>query len=80
MTAPVDGFYWLEVYGYNSAFYNLAANWSPGAAQSKPLFAPNDTSAKTLRDKPLAAADNLPVKTYRLPRIPNKVFLPAILR
>jgi hypothetical protein len=70
----VYGFYWLEVYGYKSAFYILAANWNPGVGQSKPFIAPNGRTVKALSDTSLVAADNLPVKTYRL-RIPDKVFV-----
>jgi alpha-tubulin suppressor-like RCC1 family protein len=80
VVAPLDGYYWLEVYGYDFAFYNLVANWSPGAALYKPLNILNGVNAKVLRDQPLAAADNLPVQTYRLTWIASRVFLPIIKR
>lgn len=77
VTAPVTGYYWLEVYGYDFAFYNLTAGVS---LNSDPLADGMVNPLKTLRVTPLASGNNLPVETYRLERFPQPIYLPLINR
>ncbi len=77
VTAPVNGYYWLEVYGYDYAFYNLTANVS---LNSEAFVESAVDPLKTLRVTQLASGSNLPVETYRLEHFPQQIYMPLINR
>ena len=76
-TAPLNGFYWLEVYGYDFAFYNLTASFYPNTAE---VPAGPVEPLKPLRTTQLVSGTNLPVENYKLQRLPGRIFMPLIRR
>lgn len=75
VTAPVAGYYWLEVYGYATSFYDLSVNsagWTSPAGVPAPL-------TRTLRTVPLGVA-NAPSHIYRVSADFERVYLPLVLK
>jgi alpha-tubulin suppressor-like RCC1 family protein len=79
VTAPVGGYYWLEVYGYGFAFYNLTA----GVGLKQDVFGgegPLEGEAKPPRSTPPSAAGNWPTSIYRLSDYFYRAALPLLSR
>jgi hypothetical protein len=79
ITAPVSGYYWLEVYGYGFAFYNLTA----GVQLKQEVSGgegPQEAEAKPPRSTPPDAAGNWPTSIYHLSDTFYQAALPLVWR
>jgi hypothetical protein len=76
ISAPVDGYYWLEIYGYDFAFYNL----SVGLAQAQAGPGPNMPEDKPPRAAAPNSAQNWPSGIHRKSSISHTIALPLLLR
>ena len=80
INAPVSGYYWLEVYGYRSSFYNLtvsggateAAEWASAEAAGPLLVKPPRTQ--------VASGEELPARHIGVSRVLPQVYLPLVRR
>ncbi|HOT91029.1 MAG TPA: hypothetical protein PLJ78_02965 [Anaerolineae bacterium] len=75
ITAPVEGYYWLEVYGYATSFYDLSVN----TAAKTTLAGTTAPLTGTLRTVQLGVADE-PSHIYRLSAQFERVYLPLVMR
>ena len=80
INAPVAGYYWLEVYGYQTSFDNLAVY--AGAAEAT-AGVPAET-ARPLPVKPprtqVASGEELPPQHTGVSRMSHQVYLPFVIR
>ena len=80
INAPVAGYYWLEVYGYQTSFYNLAVN---AGAMEAAAWAPAETAGPLLVKPPrtqVASGEELPPQHISVSRVFPQVYLPLVSR
>ncbi len=74
INAPVTGFYWLEVYGYQSAFYDLSVGGVANNALAAAVSAANPP--RTTR----VGLATEPTHLYRLSASFERIYLPLVLK
>ena len=80
INAPVAGYYWLEVYGYRTSFYNLAVNAGAATtAEGAPAEAARPLLAKPPRTQ-VASGAELPPQHTGVSRVFPQAYLPLVRR
>jgi hypothetical protein len=80
VTIPADGWYWLEVYGYDFSYYDLTLGLSTFADEKIVESMPGMPDGIRPRSTPLAVAESQPSLKAIVPGVPRKVFLPLVRR
>jgi len=80
VSIPIDGWYWLEVYGYDFSYYNLTLGLSALSETGVPGSLPPWAEGVRPRTTPLALAEDQPSYKAILPVILHRTFLPLATR
>ncbi len=75
ITAPIAGYYWLEVYGYATSFYDVSVS----TAAKTTLASATAPLTRTLRTVALGVADE-PSHIYRVSAKFERIYLPLVTR